>query len=100
MTIVAAVSLAILNSWFFISFYCFTVCFVLGWVISFWSIINSGSVFGNPGRFAMCYSLGNVVSIFSTMFLWGPCAQLQSMYVLVYDLSHNVMSVFLVYIES
>merc|ERR1740123_1258645 len=34
----------------------------------------------NPAKFAVLYTFGNVIAIASTCFLWGPCAQLKSMF--------------------
>ena len=60
--------------------YGFGACFVLGWFISFLSVITVGSIVTNPGRFAFLYTFGSLLSIGSTCFLWGPCKQCKRMF--------------------
>ena len=60
--------------------YGFVICFVLGWLISMASVSTLATVVINPSRFAALYSLGNIVSLCSTMFLWGPVKQIKSMF--------------------
>eukprot|EP01083_Nonionella_stella_P314628 1134288_1 len=60
--------------------YGFGICFVLGWFISFLSVITVGSIATNPGRFAFLYTFGSLVSISSTCFIWGPCRQCKRMF--------------------
>jgi len=58
----------------------FCVCFVLGLLIelaSFGSIV--GLVSGNPTRFAILFSIGNIISITGTFFLVGPKKQFKNM---------------------
>ena len=60
--------------------YGFLGCFIFGMILSFLSI---GGIFGalmNPIRFAIIYSLGNLCSLGSTMFLIGPMRQLKRMF--------------------
>ena len=60
--------------------YGFLICFGLGLLLSFLSI---GGIFGgllNPKKFGMLYSLGNICSIGSTLFLIGPMRQLKRMF--------------------
>jgi hypothetical protein len=71
--------------------YGFVICFIIGWIISFSS---AGSLHTDKIRCALLYSLGNVVSMFSTMFLYGPYKQIQSMF----DPSRRIAT--LVYIAS
>ncbi len=61
--------------------YGFLICFALGWLLSFASVGQvSLLVLGRPNNFAVLYSSGNVVSLCSTMFLFGPWKQLKSMF--------------------
>ena len=60
--------------------YGFLTCFIIGCVLSFLSI---GGIFGgllNPKKFGMLYSLGNLCSLGSTLFLIGPMRQLKRMF--------------------
>ncbi|KAG8187311.1 hypothetical protein JTE90_011681 [Oedothorax gibbosus] len=58
----------------------FAICFILGFVFS---ILGSACV-ALPGKgfilFGIFYSLGNITALSSTMFLMGPCNQLQKMF--------------------
>jgi len=56
----------------------FVACFILGWVLSFCSVIAVS--LGNINGFVLLYSLGNAVAIFATMFLMGPMRQLRAMF--------------------
>jgi len=55
-------------------------CYLAGLLIS---VLSFGSfaqlVLGHPFKFALLYSLGNVISLFSTLFLVGPEAQWERM---------------------
>jgi Got1/Sft2-like family len=55
----------------------FVSCFVLGWIMSFCSVIAMS--FGNINGFVLLYSFGNVIAMFATMFLMGPWRQIQNM---------------------
>jgi len=58
----------------------FVGCFVIGIAISLSSFLSWGAlVNGHPGLFAVKYSAGNVLSLFSTAFLVGPREQLRKM---------------------
>lgn len=58
----------------------FGFCFCLGIVIELGSFMRLVElVQGNPKPFAVCYTLGNIVSICSSFFLAGPQKQLKSM---------------------
>nr|XP_015906720.1 vesicle transport protein SFT2B isoform X2 [Parasteatoda tepidariorum] len=58
----------------------FIICFILGFVFS---IVGSACA-TIPGKglvlFGIFYSLGNITALSSTMFLMGPCNQLQKMF--------------------
>ena len=54
----------------------FACCFVAGALISF---VSTFTVF-NIKRFAVLYSLGNIVALCGTGFLVGPCRQLKNMF--------------------
>jgi len=60
--------------------YGFIACFLIGWIISFTSVSTLPSIALNPSRFAVLYSSGNLVSLASTMFLFGPWKQFKSMF--------------------
>merc|ERR1712196_132041 len=53
---------------------CF-LCIVGGWIISFLSTL----LLTHPPKFAILYTVGNIVSICGTFFLWGPCKQIRKM---------------------
>lgn len=57
----------------------FAICFVLGWIVNFMSVSSLSTIVISPTRFAVLYSLGNILSMCSTMFLFGPVKQLKSM---------------------
>jgi hypothetical protein len=52
----------------------FSICFGTGFLISFLSMMS----LANPTRFALLYSLGNVISLLSTGFLVGPKKQIMT----------------------
>lgn len=60
--------------------YGFGICFVLGWFLEFLSILTLSEIRTNPGRFALTYTLGSIVALASTCFLWGPMRQLKKMF--------------------
>lgn len=56
-------------------------CFGLGFIISFGSTLRLMKLLhGNPAPFALMYSIGNILSLFSTAFFVGPWKQLRSMF--------------------
>lgn len=60
--------------------YGFAICFVIGLVISLTSMLSFSQLLkGNPRPFAIKYTLGNVLSIASTLFLMGPKRQCKRM---------------------
>lgn len=59
----------------------FGTCFIIGWIINFASLAKIPAVLeGRATGFAMLYTLGNLVGIASTCFLWGPCGQIKKMF--------------------
>ncbi|EQC29546.1 hypothetical protein SDRG_12795 [Saprolegnia diclina VS20] len=57
------------------------LCFLLGMVLSLGSTVRLAQlVRGRPAPFAICYTLGNVLSLCCTMFFVGPVAQCKSMF--------------------
>ena len=68
-------SLSLTQRW-----YGFGICFVLGWFISFLSVISVGSIVTDPARFAFPYTIGSLVSICSSFFIWGPWKQCKKMF--------------------
>eukprot|EP00949_MAST-11_sp_MAST-11-sp1_P005182 g5182.t1 len=54
----------------------FAVCFAIGCLISFTSTFSML----DPQRFAVLYTMGNIVSLMSTGFVWGPMRQLKAMF--------------------
>ena len=58
----------------------FAICFLLGWVISLSSLASLSTVYYYPTRFAIVYSIGNFLSLISSLFLYGPMKQLTSMF--------------------
>ncbi len=59
----------------------FGVCFGVGWIVSFLSAVFLPRINTSRGAamFALLYTLGNLISICSSCFLWGPCSQLKAM---------------------
>lgn len=58
----------------------FVVCYVLGHICSASSFRHLPEVFaGKPFAFALTYTLGNIVALSGTTFLWGPKAQIKGM---------------------
>ncbi|KAG0207906.1 hypothetical protein BGX28_000990 [Mortierella sp. GBA30] len=58
--------------------YGFGICFVLGFVITILSTLALATA--QLGLFAVFFTLGNVISLFSTAFLIGPARQLKTMF--------------------
>jgi len=59
----------------------FLVCFAVGWILMACSLITiPGLALGKPAPFAVLYTIGNIVALSATFFLWGPMAQLKSMF--------------------
>ncbi len=58
---------------------CFT-CYIVGYVITFCSFFAIGQLLYRPHKFAILYSLGNIIALMSTCFLWGPCSQIKKMF--------------------
>lgn len=56
------------------------ICFVVGYIISFSSLFAVGQLARRPEKFAILYSLGNIVALMSTCFLWGPVSQVKNMF--------------------
>ena len=60
--------------------YGFVTCFCLGMLFS---ILSIGGIFGallSTYKFAILYSLGNITSMGSTLFLFGPASQCKRMF--------------------
>jgi len=58
----------------------FLCCFLLGWIITFLSLLSIPTIADHPEKFAVLYTFGNVLAIASTLFLFGPVAQCKSMF--------------------
>lgn len=59
----------------------FATCYILGYLITFMSFnFFIELVEGNPLPFVMLYTVGNIISLFSSMFLCGPKRQLKNMF--------------------
>ncbi len=60
---------------------CCIFCIVLGFLISMGSTFRLMKLLaGNPYPFAVLYSIGNILGISSTCFLFGPVAQFKKMF--------------------
>jgi hypothetical protein len=56
-------------------------CFSLGFLLSIGSTFRLAKlVHGNPGPFAMAYTIGNLLSLGSSMFFVGPHKQVETMF--------------------
>ncbi len=60
--------------------YGFVGCFVFGVLLSVLSTLFLPQLATKPGKFAVCYTLGNLLALFSTGFLVGPWKQLKTMF--------------------
>ncbi|CEP03214.1 Vesicle transport protein [Plasmodiophora brassicae] len=59
----------------------FLICFIAGTLFGLLSSLGVGAIIsGNPARFALPYTLSNLLSLGSTMFLMGPKRQLENMF--------------------
>lgn len=59
----------------------FVSCFAIGYLITFASFnLFIDLIEGRPVPFVVVYTLGNIISLFSSMFLCGPKAQLKNMF--------------------
>jgi len=56
-------------------------CFVLGFILSLGSTFRLAQlVHGRPAPFAVCYTVGNLLSLACTMFFVGPSTQCRTMF--------------------
>ena len=60
--------------------YGFLTCFILGIVFSLLSFGGLIAAFMSPAKFGLMYSLGNLSSIGSTCFFFGPQSQMKRMF--------------------
>ena len=60
--------------------YGFVTCFCLGILFSLLSMGGIFAAFLSPTKFAILYSLGNITSMGSTLFLFGPASQCKRMF--------------------
>lgn len=58
----------------------FGICFSVGWVLTFLAVLTLPHLDEEPAQFALLYTCGNLLSLCSTVFLWGPCKQLKEMF--------------------
>lgn len=59
----------------------FGTCFTIGYLITFMSFqFFEQLIAGNPVPYVVIYTLGNIISLFSSMFLCGPKGQLKRMF--------------------
>jgi hypothetical protein len=58
----------------------FAVTFIAGWLVSLLALLALPQIISHPEKFAILYTVGNIISLSSTMFLWGPCKQLKDMF--------------------
>lgn len=58
----------------------FVISFVLGYIIMFMSLLAVPSLGKNPEKFAILYTIGNIIAIGSSCFLWGPWSQVKNMF--------------------
>lgn len=56
-------------------------CFTLGFLLSLGATFRLAKLAGgHPGPFAMAFTIGNLLSLASSMFFVGPCKQAQTMF--------------------
>lgn len=59
---------------------CF-ICIVTGFVLSMGSLFRLVELLkGNPGPFAVMYTIGNIIGICASCFLYGPWSQIKKMF--------------------
>lgn len=59
----------------------FGTCVCIGYALTVGSLFRLSELLdGNPMPFGVCYSIGNTLELFSTMFLVGPWRQLQNIF--------------------
>lgn len=58
----------------------FGICFSVGWLLNLMSIFAVASIITSPAKFAVMYTVGNLLSLGATLFLWGPIKQIKSMF--------------------
>eukprot|EP00981_Chlorochromonas_danica_P005226 scaffold1046_cov162-Ochromonas_danica.AAC.56 len=57
------------------------ICITLGFIISMGSTFRLVKLLeGDPEPFAIMYTIGNLLGLFSTCFLYGPLAQMKKMF--------------------
>jgi len=61
-------------------FYGFGICFCLGALCTFMSSIFLWQILKHPAKFAITYTVGNIISLLSTGFVIGPCKQVKNMF--------------------
>ena len=58
----------------------FLTCLILGFLLSLGSTFRLARLMGgHPGPFAIAFTIGNILSLASSMFFVGPCKQVQTM---------------------
>ena len=57
----------------------FVICFGLGALCTFLSVMFIPMIAIAPAKFAVLFTLGNLLALGSTFFLLGPCRQLRNM---------------------
>ena len=60
--------------------YLFIGCFVIGWILNVFAVLALPDIGTNPEKFATLYTLGNVIALCSTCFMWGPFSQIKKMF--------------------
>jgi len=85
----------------------FGICFIVGWIITLLALLTLPSILTSPERFALLYATGSIIALCSTAFLFGPCAQLKSMFkpvraiaTTIYILSIGLTIFCAVYVQS
>lgn len=58
----------------------FISCYCIGIVFMLCSLFAVGQIITHPSKFAVLYTLGNVLALFSSCFMWGPAAQVRDMF--------------------
>jgi hypothetical protein len=56
----------------------FAICFAAGWLCNGLAIMWLGMT--QFKTFAIYYTIGNIINLGGSFFLWGPCSQLKSMF--------------------
>lgn len=71
----------------------FIILFLLGWFLSLSTLHSYQTLFLRPLTFCLWYTIGNILSLLSNFFLYGPFQQL----ILMFSSPHRMFSIFYIF---